>query len=274
MTVVDATQGIQKRAMAEGCCEHGEHEHEHEYEHGHKPGHEHESEHADHRDGQVENLPHKEGLDPHVWLSPPLLKVIAKNVAAALCQADPDHAADFRANLAGLDQELDDLHSQIARDLAPFRGHTFYVFHPAFGYFGDTYGLKQQAVEVEGKSPSPRQLRRLIQQAQADNVKILFLQPQFDHRSAEAVAAGIGGFVQPMDDLAWDVIGNLGDVARKIAAALRNCKLQIDKRPGGGYRGGPTAAGHARRANLPRAICNLQFAICNLQFAMGSARHA
>jgi zinc transport system substrate-binding protein len=183
LTVVDATQGIVKRAATD----------------------------AD-EVGQA---------DPHVWLAPPLMRIMAGNVAEALVRADPDHAADYRRRAAAVAAELDALHARIARRLAPFRGQRFYVFHPAFGYFADTYGLVQESVEIEGKSPTPRQLQALVRQARADGVRIIFLQPQFDPHAAEAVARAIGGSVVPMDSLARDVPRNLDDVAEKIAAALR-----------------------------------------------------
>ena len=161
-----------------------------------------------------------EGLaDPHVWLSPPLLKTMAGNVAAALCQADPRHADVYNTNLKALDAELDALDRRIAQSLAPYRGQAFYVFHPAFGYFADAYGLRQESVEVEGKTPTPRQIFGLIAKARNDRVKIIFLQPQFDQQIAASIAQAIGGTVTPMDDLAFDVLANLDDVAKKIAAS-------------------------------------------------------
>jgi zinc transport system substrate-binding protein len=186
LTVVDAARGIQKRSMT-GAEEQG-------HDHAGQP-------------------------DPHVWLSPPLLKVLAANVAAALAQVDPAHAGDYAQNLADLDAEIDALHARIARTLSPYRGQSFYVFHPAFGYFGDAYGLRQEAVELEGKSPAPRQLRALIQRAQSEGVRIIFVQPQFDPRSAQAVAEAIGGAVVPLDPLAKNVLENLDEVAMKIAAS-------------------------------------------------------
>jgi zinc transport system substrate-binding protein len=194
LSIVDATQGIVKRPMTAHCCDVAEHGEDHDEEAG-QP-------------------------DPHVWLSPPLLKIMAANVAHALAEADPLHAADYRRNEAAMAAELDDIHARITRRLAPFRGQRFYVFHPAFGYFGDAYGLVQEPVETEGKSPTPRQLQALVRQARADGVRIIFLQPQFDPHSAEAVARAIGGSVLPLDDLAADVPGNLSDVAEQIAAAL------------------------------------------------------
>jgi zinc transport system substrate-binding protein len=159
--------------------------------------------------------------DPHVWLSPPKLKTMASNVAAALCQADPRHEEFYQANLKTLHAELDALDRRIAASLAPYRGQAFYVFHPAFAYFADAYGLRQESVEAEGKPPTPRQVFGLIAKARADRVKIIFLQPQFSQQIAASIAQTIGGTVMPMDDLAFDVLANLGDVAQKIAASNR-----------------------------------------------------
>lgn len=164
--------------------------------------------------------------DPHVWLSPLLLKTMAANVAAALDRADPRHETVYQANLKLLDAELDALHLRIARSLSPYRGQAFYVFHPAFGYFADAYGLRQESVEVEGKLPTPRQVFNLINMARNDHVKIIFLQPQFNQQIAASIAQAIGsaatpGAVKPMDDLAFDVLANLDDVARMIAASNR-----------------------------------------------------
>ena len=159
--------------------------------------------------------------DPHVWLSPPNLKTMAANVTAALCQADPRHEPVYQANLQTLDAELDALHHRIARSLAPYHGQAFYVFHPAFGYFADTYGLRQESVEIEGKLPTPRQVLGLITMARNDHVKIIFLQPQFNQQIAASIAQAIGGAVLPLDDLALDVVANLDDVAQKIAASNR-----------------------------------------------------
>jgi zinc transport system substrate-binding protein len=172
------------------------------------------------------------GADPHVWLAPQLLMQMAANIEAALTAADPPHAREYRANAAALDAELDALDRRLTVSLAPYRGQSFYVFHPAFGYFADAYRLRQESVEIEGKPPTPRQIERLIQQARADHVKIIFLQPQFNQQLAEPIAQALGGIVMPMDDLAYDVVANLGDVAAKIAAASPTSTRSAGRRVG------------------------------------------
>jgi len=203
LTVVDTTEGITKRKMASD----------------HHPSHTQPSERARPTDGH-RPAADAAGDDPHVWLSPPLLLTMARNVARALQQADPGHAAVYEQNLTALTRDIETTHQKVREVLAPYKGQSFYVFHPGFGYFGDAYGLNQEAVEIQGKSPTPRQLARLVTKARADNVKIIFVQPQFDTKSAEAVANAIGGAVVAMDPLARDVLGNFSRMAGKIKAAL------------------------------------------------------
>ena len=173
-----------------------------------EPGHEHDHAH-DHGE-----------MDPHTWLSPRLAGVQAAVMCEALVEVDPDGAADYRRRLAEVQADLAALDRKLAAALAPLKGRTFYVFHPAFGYFAAEYGLKQKAVQTGGKNPGPRQLQALIDSARAEGVRVIFVQPQFSDRAARAVAAQIGGAVVPMDPLARDYIGNLEQMADKIRKAL------------------------------------------------------
>ncbi len=199
LKIIDSTQDIKKFPMV------GHDEH-HQQRAGQHPG-------AD-RD-------ELEGIDPHVWLSPPNLQKMGATMATAMIAADPDHRQAYEGNLSQLKAELEQLHRRIAAQLAPFAGSRFFVFHPAFGYFARTYNLQQEAVEIEGKSPTPRQLSGLIEQARAEKVKVIFVQPQFDQKSAKVVASAIGGRVVPLDPLAENVAENLQVMADRIESALK-----------------------------------------------------
>ena len=164
---------------------------------------------------------HRKGLsDPHIWLGPRAIAVQARNMAQGLSRADPAHARDFKKNLDTLLTDLTRVDAGIRKALAPYKGRTVYVFHPSFGYFTDAYALKQRAVEIHGKRPSPRQIQSLIAEAKGDGVRVIFVQPQFDRSSAEAVARAIGGVVAPVDALARDLLGNLRDMAGKLKRGL------------------------------------------------------
>jgi zinc transport system substrate-binding protein len=161
-------------------------------------------------------------LDPHVWLSPLLLKKQAANIAAALEKIDPGKASIYKDNLSRLNKDLDDVDAKVRSALKPYAGRTFYVFHPAFGYFGDCYQLKQEAIEADGKQPSPKQLRELVQKARSEKVKVIFIQPQFDRHSAQTVADALGARVVLINDMEKEVIVNLQDMAIKIEKAFRD----------------------------------------------------
>jgi zinc transport system substrate-binding protein len=163
---------------------------------------------------------HHGGVDPHVWLSPPNLIRMAEIMARAMSEADPGHAASYQDNLNQTIATLQRLHHELSMQLTPFKGSSFYVFHPSFGYFAKEYGLHQEAVEISGKSPTPKQLSALIARARQERVRIIFVQPQFDSRSATTVARAIDGVVEPLDALAEDVAANLRIMAAQVTKAL------------------------------------------------------
>ncbi len=160
--------------------------------------------------------------DPHLWTSPMLVKQMGGEIARALTGLDPDHAADYAANLAVFETDLDALDADIRATLADVRQRRFMVFHPAWGYFADAYQLTQIPIEHDGKEPGPRSLAALIDQARRENVKVIFVQPQFSRKSAEQVARAIDGRVEVIDNLAPDYFANLRQVAEAIAASERD----------------------------------------------------
>ena len=196
LLIVDTAKGVKKRAI-EG---HEEEVHEERHEHTHDIN----------------------GLDPHIWLSPAHLQSLASVMVRTLIDADPDNSSRYEENFRLLGAELTALDDSIKAMLEPFAGATFYVFHPSFGYFADQYGLVQEPIEVGGKAPTPRQLSSLIKKARRDGVKIIFVQPQFDPKSAASVAAAIGGSVVHLDALSEKVDENLQIIAVRIKSALQS----------------------------------------------------
>lgn len=159
--------------------------------------------------------------DPHVWVSPPLVVKMADRIRAALSAARPDAAAEFADNHARFVAELNALDADIRARLAGKQGRSFMVFHPVWGYFADTYGLKQLPIEAGWKEPGPRTLQLLIDGAKERGIRVIFVQKQFSQREAETVAQAIGGEVVAVDPLAPDFVDNLRRVADVFAKALR-----------------------------------------------------
>ncbi len=160
-------------------------------------------------------------LDPHIWTDPLRVRQQAANIRDGLIALAPAERARFEAGYARYAAELDALDAELRRVLAGKIERHFLVFHPAWGYLARTYGLKQIPIEVEGKEPGPQALARLIDRAQADGVRVVFVQKQFSRSAADAVARAIGGEVVELDPLAEDFIGNTRIAVQAIARAMR-----------------------------------------------------
>ncbi len=160
--------------------------------------------------------------DPHTWLNPRLAKIQARNICGALKELVPEHAAAFETNLSRLLHDLDALDAELTDALGPLAGESIYVFHPAFGYFTDAYGLRQVPIELGGMEPSARELVGLMDHATSEGVRVIFVQPQFSTRSARAIAEEIGGVVVPIDPLSADYLDNMRTIAREVKKALRD----------------------------------------------------
>jgi zinc transport system substrate-binding protein len=161
-----------------------------------------------------------DGGDPHIWLSPSLVTQQAKNITAALCEVDEQAADYYQERLEAFLAELSALDQELAESLAGLAGTRFLVYHPAWHYLAREYGLEQVAIEVEGNEPGAGQLAELIEQARAENVRVLFVSPQHSQRSARMIAEEIGAQVVEIDPLARDWAGNLHHVAAAFQFAL------------------------------------------------------
>jgi len=159
-------------------------------------------------------------LDPHIWLSPPLVKKQARTILETLIGVDPDNARDYQSNYDVFISEIDRLDRELKDIFADRRDLQFMVFHPSWGYFAHTYGLVQVPIQIEGKDPKPAQLKAMIETARAQHIKVVFVQPQFSSRSVRQIAREIGGQVVTADSLALNWSENLEEVAGKIKVAL------------------------------------------------------
>ncbi len=218
LRIVDLRQNVPMRRL-EHQCDHASCSHDHQHDHGTHQQHQESQEAADQPPAATIDKDDRL-LDPHTWLSPRLVKIQARTICDTLAEIDPAHAETYRKNLAAFHKDLDKSHDEIATALAPLEGEKVYVFHPAFGYFLDEFGLKQVPVEIEGKEPSAKRIVELIAQAKADNVHVIFVQPQFSKKAAAAIARAIDGAVVPMDPLARDYLNNLRDMTEKLKAGL------------------------------------------------------
>jgi zinc transport system substrate-binding protein len=164
---------------------------------------------------------HAEGApDPHVWLSPELVKVQSQTIYKALAELDPAHEAEYKANLDAFIADIDALEVDIKATLSGLRSKKFVVLHPAWGYFARDFGLEQIPVEVGGQEPSAQELAHLVEEAKEEGIQVVFAQPEFSTQDAETIAQEIGGEVLLISPLAPDWLANMRTVAQAFADAL------------------------------------------------------
>lgn len=145
-------------------------EHNHDHEHGEECSHGH------------------YGIDPHTWSSITGAKKIAWNTLNAFIELDKENTQYYWENYNHLMAEIEKTEQEIGNLLAPLENRTFIIYHPALTYFSSEYNLTQLSIEMEGKEPSPAQLKRLIDTAKESGAKVVFIQQEFDKKNAELVA--------------------------------------------------------------------------------------
>ncbi len=184
-----------------------------------------------HTDSDIQKIPmdgehgdehhEKEALDPHIWLSPELVKIQAKTILNALKKADSVHKKLFETNYTIFIKQVTNLNLKLQHIFKGKGRQRFMVFHPSWGYFAKAYNLTQIPIEIEGKAPKPAQLKKLIAHARKNKVRVIFVQPQFSNKSAELIANEIKGQIVFADPLAADWMANMQEVAQKFEEALR-----------------------------------------------------
>ncbi len=180
-------------------------------------GHEHDGEEEGASDG--ESL-QEGGKDPHIWLGFDAVKVQLATILETLVNLMPERKASFEANYRTYLARIDKVYGELKRDLAPLSGGSVLVYHPSFGYFLDSFGIRQEAVELGGKEPTQKTLAALIKKAKEEKVKTIFVQKQFSSAAAKTVASAIGGVVVEIDPLAPAWLENTLQMGGALKKAL------------------------------------------------------
>jgi zinc transport system substrate-binding protein len=171
---------------------------------------------------------HKKGLkkntqlgnDPHIWMSPVLVKIQAHTIFTTFSSMDPENTDIYKKNYMLFIKDLDVLDHRLKTAFKNLAGETLFVFHPSFGYLTDAYNLKQIAVESMGKSPKGKALSNIIKSAKKQKTRVIFAQPQFDQNTAEKIASAINGVVVFINPLAYDYLVNMETIALSITRGL------------------------------------------------------
>jgi zinc transport system substrate-binding protein len=192
--------------------------------HDHDHGHDHDHDHGQDQNEHAGVL----GFDPHVWLDPANAKAMAAAVAAELAKADPQNAAAYTANAETFARSLDALSGQIAAELAPVQAVPYVVFHDAFQYFENRFGLSAAGsiADVSAKAPSAKRLREVRGKIAEVKAACVFREPQYDGKVVQTVIEGTGardGVLDPLGAAIAPGAGAYQQLLSQLAKDLKAC---------------------------------------------------
>ena len=202
LRIVDGTYGVDFRSLEA-------HDHEEEGE-----------DHADDDEHDEDSI----DIDRHSWLGRKPALILARHVADTLSAIDPASSAFYETNYQALAADINRVYDSLAISLAPLKGKTVFVYHPAFGYLFDDFGIIQEAVETGGKEPTAKSINGLILKASVEQVPAIFVQSQFPVSAAKAVADAVGAVVVPLDPLAADWLANIQRMGDALQASVRSLR--------------------------------------------------
>lgn len=177
-----------------------------------------------HEEGEAHPHHHHGSVDPHIWTSISGARVIAQNTYQAFIKLDPENQEVYRAGYQRLIEEIDSTEAEMKQLLQPLAGTAFIIYHPALTYFAREFGLKQLCIELDGKEPSPAQLKQLLETATQSGAKVVFVQQEFDQKNAELIAKETGCRLVTINPLSY----NWHDEMIRLATILAGKDGQAD----------------------------------------------
>lgn len=164
---------------------------------------------------------HAHGVEPHIWNSTRNAAILAENIYKVLCELDPASESYFHQRLDSLEKEIQTTDKEV-QELMEHADQAFLIYHPALSYFAKDYGVKQISIEEGGKEPSPAHLQELIRTCRENQVRIIFVQQEFDVRNAELIAKELGVQVVSINPLSYRWKEEMLKVARALSNPDKN----------------------------------------------------
>lgn len=171
-----------------------------------------------HNESEPDGRRHSHGAtDPHIWTSARNMKTIALNIKEAFITIDKANEATYNQNYARLLEVIDSTEQVLDSLLSPLSGDAFVIYHPALTYLAQDYHLQQLCIEMDGKEPSPAQLKALVEAAKEHHATTVFIQQEFDQKNAELIAHETGCRLVPINPLDYDWPSSMIKIAQSLA---------------------------------------------------------
>ena len=170
--------------------------------------------HDDHEHG------HAEMADPHYWVSPQCALIMASSVKDLLNQLNPDSKQKYESNYMALKSRIEGVDSLAKQLFTGLSKRSFMIFHPNLAYLARDYGLEEITVEYEGKEPSAARMKQLVDRANKEDLKTIFVQKEYDKKNAGAIADEIDAEVVTIDPLSGEWLKSMTDILNALQKSM------------------------------------------------------
>jgi len=165
---------------------------------------------------------HDGGVDPHIWMSPKIMKKILPKIKDALILNYPDLEEFINLNYKDLMADVEAMNLAALRMSKNVQKNKFIIFHPALTYFARDYELEQISIEYEGKEPSPVQIASIIKIAKDEKISVIFVQEEYDVRNAQQIAKEAEAEIVHINPMAYDWMNSMDLIIRTLQYQLNS----------------------------------------------------
>ncbi|MBR2367338.1 MAG: zinc ABC transporter substrate-binding protein [Alistipes sp.] len=158
---------------------------------------------------------HHHGIDPHIWTAPRSLRTMAQNIRNAVMEIYPDSTKYDRA-AQQLIERIEMLDAHCAERIAAADVKAMMIYHPAYTYYAQDYGIEQIAIEQDGKEPTPKQLITLLEDIKSKNISTIFYQPQYSEDKLRSIADQANVDIVVSDPLSEDIMAEIERITTLI----------------------------------------------------------
>lgn len=164
---------------------------------------------------------HESGVDPHIWMSPVEVLQLLPLIRDAIMEAFPELKEVVEQNYPLVAEEVEEVHQLFAGLSGSLSNKSFMIYHPALTYLARDYGFRQVSVEHEGKEPSPAMLGRIIRDAREFAIPVVFIQEEYDMRSAGLISQETGASLVQINPLAYNWIESMHKLGQSFTEHLQ-----------------------------------------------------
>lgn len=227
--------GAFEKHSHEGEAGHEDHDHGKEAAAGHDHDHDKKAEAGHDHEKTAEaghDHDHEHGaFDAHVWLDPANAKAMVHEIEEALVAADPANAAKYEANAEAVTAKLDALIAEVGAELEPVKGKGFIVFHDAYQYFENRFGVTASgSITVSPEvMPGAERITEIRARVKELGAACVFAEPQFEPKLVATVTEGTSAKAGVLDPLGAEIADGpelYFQVIRNLANSIKDCLSQ------------------------------------------------